>query len=333
MSDSEVASHGPSSSPTVSVVIPTHDRLPFLREAVASVRAQTFEDWELIVVDDGSTDGTPEYLAALTDPRICALRTESSGFPGAVRNRGIERARGEWIAFLDSDDVWEPEKLAVQLGAHEVRPECGWSYTAITRMDIEGREIHDAGIQTWRPIEGWVLEDLLRMDVLAATPTVMVRREVLESVGGFDETLRRVEEYELWFRFAAHSRVIAIPEKLSRVRIHPESWSADRISTHRAWVRVYGEVAERAGPGRTRRLCRKEAARHRYRLAGRLASARRGGEALREWGRAFVSRPHAPQGWWILLVDILYRGIARPRGAPPELGDEGAIGSGGRARS
>lgn len=305
----EVSDGGAVPAPVVSVIIPTHDRLPYLEEAVDSVCSQTFRDWELIVVDDGSTDGTSEYLGALSDERIRSIRMERSGYPGAVRNRGIEEARGRYVAFLDSDDVWEPDKLAVQVAAHEDRPEYGWSYTALTRMDIEGREMHDSGIGRWRPVEGWILEDLLRMEVLADTPTVMVRRELLQEVGGFDETLPRAEEYELWFRLAACSPAFAIPDKLTRIRVYPGSWSADRISTHRSWVRVYGQVAERVGPERLRRLCRREAARHRYRLAGRLAAAGRRQEALREWVRAFPYLPHARQGWWVLLVDILYRGI------------------------
>lgn len=313
----EVTAVDGSRHPVVSVIIPTHDGLPYLKEAVDSVRAQSFRGWELIVVDDGSTDGTREYLDSLDDERIRSTRIERSGYPGAVRNRGIEQALGEYVAFLDSDDVWEPDKLAVQLAAHRERPEYRWSYTALTRMDRDGRVIRDAQIEPWRPVEGWILEDLLRMNVLADTPTVVVRRKLLQDVGGFDETLRRVEEYELWFRLAARSPALAIPHELTRIRIHSGSWSADRISTHQCWVRVYGQVAERVDSDRLRWLCLKEAAGHRYRLAGRLAAAGRRREALREWVRAFPLLPHSYQGWWVLLVDILYRGIIPRRVAEP----------------
>jgi glycosyltransferase involved in cell wall biosynthesis len=101
--------------PTISVVIPTYDRRALLMEAVESVRAQTFAGWELLVADDGSTDGSADAVEALHDPRIRVLRLPHAGQAAAARNAGVRAARGEWVAFLDSDDVWAPHKLAVQL--------------------------------------------------------------------------------------------------------------------------------------------------------------------------------------------------------------------------
>src|SRR2546421_610268 len=101
----------------VSVILPTYDRLPLLREAVESVRAQTWADWELVVIDDGSTDGTAEYLTELAsvDPRVRVLRRPHRGNPARLRNEAVAASTGEYVAFQDSDDVWEPEKLARQL--------------------------------------------------------------------------------------------------------------------------------------------------------------------------------------------------------------------------
>src|SRR5689334_2783621 len=125
-------------APLVSVVIPTYNRLAFLREAVDSVLAQTFRDWELIIADDGSTDGTPEAMARLADPRVRVISLEHSGNPGRVRNAAIALARGRYVAFLDSDDWWEREKLSLQVEALRTRPSCLWSYTGIRRVDEYG---------------------------------------------------------------------------------------------------------------------------------------------------------------------------------------------------
>src|SRR5687767_7703512 len=111
--------------PLVSILIPTYNRLDYLREAVGSVLRQTYENWELIIVDDGSTDDTRAWVLSLAEPRIRLITIPHSGNLGLVRNRGIAEARGELIAFLDSDDAFEPHKLAAQTAALATHPECG----------------------------------------------------------------------------------------------------------------------------------------------------------------------------------------------------------------
>src|SRR5438128_1621108 len=115
--------------PKVSVVLPTYNRRPLLREAVDSVVGQSFSDWELILVDDGSTDDTRAYFKELTDPRVSRVFLPHSANRSAVRNAGIARARGEWIAFLDSDDLWAPEKLTRQVEALAADSSKRWSCT------------------------------------------------------------------------------------------------------------------------------------------------------------------------------------------------------------
>ena len=155
-------------APTVSVLIPTYDRLPLLKQAVASVQTQTFQDWELIVVDDGSTDGTAAWLRALNDPRVVVVSLEHSGDIAALRNRGIQEATGTYVAFLDSDDLWMPDKLRLQLETLEGKTDARWGYTAMRRMDREGKEIRDSRIQPWRPYSGWILEELLTFRAIVA---------------------------------------------------------------------------------------------------------------------------------------------------------------------
>ncbi|HWG66238.1 MAG TPA: glycosyltransferase family 2 protein, partial [Rhodanobacteraceae bacterium] len=123
--------------PEVSIVLSTYNRLPLLRRSVDSVIAQTFRDWELIVVDDGSTDDTREYLEAIEDPRVRPIWLEHGGVTWA-RNAGLRLARGKWVAFHDSDDLWLPEKLEWQLQRVTAHPACRWSYTGYSFIDTNG---------------------------------------------------------------------------------------------------------------------------------------------------------------------------------------------------
>src|SRR4249920_2199336 len=112
--------------PAVSIILPTYNRLTYLQEAVQSVLDQTAGDWELIVVDDGSTDESVAWLESLGEPRVSVVREQHTGNRSALRNVGVERARAEWIAFLDSDDRWHPEKLQRQLALQRANPRYRW---------------------------------------------------------------------------------------------------------------------------------------------------------------------------------------------------------------
>jgi glycosyltransferase involved in cell wall biosynthesis len=290
-------------------VVPTYQRREYLREAVASVRAQTYSAWELIVVDDGSTDGTREWLATLDDPRIRVLELPHSGNLGQVRNRGNAQARGALIAFLDSDDAFEPRKLEVQVAALGAHPEAGWSYTAITRVDAGGRELRTPGIRPWRSLSGWILESVLRFDALVATPTVMVRRALLERVGPLDEALSESQDFELFFRLAAASPAVAVPEPLTRVRIHAGSLSADRLRVHEAWVEIYERTAARSADAVVRKACADEAARHRIGAAHRRGAIGQPLRALAHVLPVLRRRPWSAAAWRALVIGVFVRGV------------------------
>src|SRR5262245_60978570 len=113
--------------PTISVILPTFNRVAMLGEAIESVRRQTFDDWELIVADDGSTDATLEQLESLGEPRLRVVRLTHTGSAAGARNAALKVAVGDWIAFLDSDDLWARDKLAIQHRALTANPDCGWS--------------------------------------------------------------------------------------------------------------------------------------------------------------------------------------------------------------
>jgi glycosyltransferase involved in cell wall biosynthesis len=209
-------------SPTVSIVLPTFNRLRYLPSAVQSVFAQTFTDWELIVADDGSERETTTYLDTVNNPpRVKVLRLPHSGNPGAVRNCASQAARGEYIAFLDSDDVWMPEKLTLQLASLELHPERGWSHTAFSLIDDSGTPISGV-LARWPATEGWVTEPLVKMEIAVATSTLIVRRQLFEQVGGFDIKQRMCEDYDLWLRLSELSEIDGVRQTLLHKRRHQE---------------------------------------------------------------------------------------------------------------
>jgi glycosyltransferase involved in cell wall biosynthesis len=198
-------------NPRVSIILPCYNRAHLLERAVASVLSQDFTDFELLLVDDGSTDDTPALVSRFSDPRLITLRREQGG-PAAARNSGLSRARGEFVAFQDSDDVWLPGKLTRQLAALEQAKEntvlCVSGYRA--QWD-DGKLRHYGG-------HNLVAAGDIQRQVLEAfyfpTPSWLVRRRALESCGMFDETLACWEDWELSLRLAGEGRFILLDEEL-----------------------------------------------------------------------------------------------------------------------
>jgi glycosyltransferase involved in cell wall biosynthesis len=296
--------------PLVSIVVPTWNRLSYLREAVASVLGQSYPRWELIVVDDGSTDGTAEWIRGLADPRITLLERPHSGNLARVRNAGNAVAKGDLIALLDSDDLFEPKKIERQVAALAANPECGWSYTAVSRIDGAGAAI-DPG-PPFLAISGRILARALCFDALLATPTLMVRAALLGQVGPFDEGLDECQDYELFFRLAAASPTIAIDERLTRVRIHTGAMSTDRTRVNEAWVVVYDRFAARAPDPVSRRISQRLAREHR--LGSASWRVRRGEprRALAHVLEALRRQPWSPRVWKALLAEVGFRGLLLP---------------------
>lgn len=203
-----------SRAPSVSIVLPTQGRCELLIQAIASVVHQTVADWELIIVDDASSDDTPAVAAAhaAADPRIRVLRTKHSTGAAAARNRGISLAKGRYVAFIDDDCAWSPYKLQRQIGLLEEFSRIGLVYCPYLLTAPDGSErvigAHDvSGGQTRRA--------LLRGNVIG-TPVVVVRRELLETVGGFDERLQRFQDWDLWLRLSTLTDFGYDPEPLLR---------------------------------------------------------------------------------------------------------------------
>jgi len=218
-------------SPAVSIVVPTHNRLQFLPATIACVFAQTFADWELLIADDGSDVATRDYLRSLEDfPRVQVLYLSHSGRPSVARNAALRLARGEYVAFLDSDDLWLPSKLALQIASLRAHPARRWSYTRFALTDAAGNAL--PGFFPLAPAlpAGWILAKLLSDDTTIALPSVLAERRLLDELGGFDEELTMCEDDELWFRLAARAEIDAVESPLTVVRRHAQHSGDDILA-------------------------------------------------------------------------------------------------------
>jgi glycosyltransferase involved in cell wall biosynthesis len=317
-------------SPAVSIILPTFNRLEYLRPAVDSVFSQTFTDWELIVADDGSEAETVAFLAALADrPRARVLRLPHTGNVPAVRNAALQAARGEYIAFLDSDDVWVPEKLALQVASLRAHPERGWSHTAFAAIDESGNLLTGARARWWPAAEGWILEKLVRMEVVIAISSVLVTQELLEQLGGFDPEQRVCEDYDLWLRLAGVSEIDGVRETLLHKRSHPASYYDSAMvfeNLSRALTKLLAADSDRAlHPmlGRERAKLAASLAHSQAVCGSRWAALRtllrssKYSWAYREWwmgGAHAAARAMAPEGILRIARSVVRR-IRRSRGA------------------
>jgi glycosyltransferase involved in cell wall biosynthesis len=198
----------------VSVVLPTRDRVELLPRSLGSVLDQTGADLECIVVDDGSTDGTLQWLATLNDPRLVVVRTEGGLGPSGARNRGIERARGRLVAFQDSDDEWLPGKLAAQLAAFERDPR---PVVCFTGMFIERAGRRRSAVAD---VDGDAFEGLLAYAGPITTPGLVVDRCLAGDELYFDEAIPAMVEHDLILRLSRNRTVARVPEPLYVRHLH-----------------------------------------------------------------------------------------------------------------
>ena len=221
-------------NPLVSVIIPTYNCAPYIAEAIESVLAQGYRNFEIIVVDDGSTDNTRVVLGPYWE-RIIYLEQVNQGVV-AARNVGIEYARGELIAFLDADDVWFPRKLALQIQAYQQYPEAGLAFTDCSYFDeshaVDG-SLFSKRVRRWfnshrdeagAVAHGWLYKELLQSNCMH-TSSVLVRRDVLDKVGLFNGDFKICQDYDLWLRIARKYPVVCINSVLCGYRYRRDSLS------------------------------------------------------------------------------------------------------------
>ncbi len=233
----------------ISIVLPAYNAAKFIKPAVESILQQTFQEFELIVVDDGSTDNTLELLEAFSqqDSRVRVIRSQHGGLSQAL-NQGIAEAKYPWIGRMDADDVALPDRLQKQMDAAASNPRVvAWGTYA---YHINSRDRVLGIARTGPTTEAEFHEQRNRGDLVQLIhPTVLLKKEVLVAVGGYKSNFEPVEELELFDRMAAHGPTLAIPEPLLRYRIHSNSVSMQRFFFQRVLMRYV-------------------VARHRARLAG-----------------------------------------------------------------
>jgi len=211
--------------PKVSAVIPTYNRRALVHKAIDSVLAQTYRDFELIVVDDGSTDGTENDLKTRYGDLITYIRQENQG-ESAARNRGIAQARGEYIAFLDSDDLWSPDKLARQVPELDNNPGAAVVFCQAWQIDGNGKKLGQHPLCRNAAATDFTLERLLMFNrIPAGASTCLLRRSALERVGGFADDIHYGDEWDLWLRLAAETEMLFVAEPLAFYRRHRDTQS------------------------------------------------------------------------------------------------------------
>jgi glycosyltransferase involved in cell wall biosynthesis len=219
----------------VSTIIPTYNRRDLVQRAIESVLAQDVGVEEVIVVDDGSTDGTAEALRARYGERITCLRQANAGV-SAARNAGMAAARGQFLALLDSDDLWTPDKTRRQLALFEADPSLGMVLCDVDRVNADGAYYDTFHRREVIAQDGWAFAPLLRNPSLVPA-SAMLRREVFETVGGFDTTLRTAEDIDFHLRVARRWRIGVVEASLVKAMRGHDGLSAES-STYDDYVRV-----------------------------------------------------------------------------------------------
>lgn len=196
------------SVPTISVIIPAYNAAKTILETIQSIQQQTCSDFELIVINDGSTDNTLDVLATVADPRLKVFSYENGGLPVA-RNRGIERATGNYLTFIDADDLWTPDKLEAQLEALQHHPDTGAVYSWTAFIDENSQFLY-----AWKPLyfQGNVYPNLLIENFISSGSNIMVRRQYIDLAGRFDPTLKSAEDWDYYLRLAALCPFALVPK-------------------------------------------------------------------------------------------------------------------------
>lgn len=258
---------------SISVIIPTYNRARYLPEAVGSVLAQTRPPCEIIIVDDGSTDNTGELAKGF--PKVVRyIRQQNSG-PAAARNRGLREANGDWIAFLDSDDLWVSEKLEVQSRFLHENPTVDFVFAHMVNFSEAGEdrdpEILDRGVYEYCRTNAANLRDflacLLKVNPVP-TSTVLFRRAKAEEIGPLREDIGYADDYQWWLRWAQSAQCGFIDQVLEKRRIHGSNIIGDRRSMMRSVVAVLEDLEVRRDQleRRNQVLLRSALSRERYRL-------------------------------------------------------------------
>jgi glycosyltransferase involved in cell wall biosynthesis len=217
-------------TPLVSVVIPTYNHARYLGRALQSVLDQTYTNWEVIVIDNHSTDNTDEVIASFMDPRVTYLKIHNNGVIAASRNAGIRAAKGKWIAFLDSDDWWANDKLQVCFDCIDEKVDL--IYHDLVIIHDQSRPFRQKKVKAWQ-VKAPVLKDLLLRGNAISNSSVVVRKRLLEKIGGINESVKLIaaEDYNTWLHISKRTnQFLYLPHKLGYYLIHNQGLSKKDMS-------------------------------------------------------------------------------------------------------
>ncbi|MGK7872356.1 MAG: glycosyltransferase [Xenococcaceae cyanobacterium] len=220
--------------PLISVIIPAFNAEKTIRETTQSVLDQTFSDFEVIVINDGSSDATAEIVSQFNDSRIKIFSHTNAGLAKS-RNWGIANSIGKYLAFLDADDLWTPDKLEAQFRALEENSQAAVAYSWTNYIDENGKFLYPG---SYTASEGNVYDQLLLNNFLENGSNPLIRRDAIEQVGVFDESLIAAEDWDLWLRFASQYQFICVPIPQVLYRQPINSLSADVVRQERESLKV-----------------------------------------------------------------------------------------------
>lgn len=229
--------------PKISVVVPTYNSKQTILETINSVLEQTFTDFELIVINDGSTDNTLELLENIKDTRLKIYSYDNGGL-SAARNRGIVRSTGEFISFVDADDLWTKDKLELQFQALQNNPQAGVAYSWTICMGNDGSSFHPGVSESFA---GNVYPNLLVCNFIGSGSNVLIRKEAIESVGYFDETLKSCEDWDYWLRLAPKYDFVVVPQPQIIYRLSSGAMSS-KLDVMQKYQNLVLERAFKAAP-------------------------------------------------------------------------------------
>jgi len=293
-------------TPRVSVIVPAYNAAVYLPYAVDSVLAQTYPNWEIVIVDDGSTDDTravvDSYRPKLRD-KLQYIYQPNKGLP-AARNTGMRAASGEFIALLDADDVWLPQRLERGAAMMDAGPGVGLVHARVVRINALGDITGQLKVKP-KYMSGNIARDIYTRRVHIVCPTVLFRKTCLQTAGWFDETMQATEDRDLWFRIALRDKVAYIDEVLAHYRLSPSSMTSnlDRLLKGQLYF-----VAKHYKSGAATRLDQLQALGNIYRELG--DSLFRGGAVMKSIGSYLRAVRYNPLS--LPNVYMLFRAIMDP---------------------
>ncbi len=245
-------------TPTISVIINCYNSEQYLCEALDSVYTQTFSDWEIIFFDNNSTDGSAKIAqlhASHQDGKLKYIKNDKTVLLGEARNLAVAQASGQYVAFLDCDDLWLPEKLEKQLAQLQQPSSRPWGmcFTDAMRVDAQGHDLLSYSHEK-KPHSGNVYQQLLYYPFIACS-ACMVDTAVLRASGGFDPSFHYVEEWDVWLKVAKNRDVAFVDQELTKIRIHSSNVSRDLTSQYQERLRLAEVVMQR--DSQARKICKK----------------------------------------------------------------------------